>query len=205
MKKLGNDHRTQVTKMLIRRAFTELLKQKPMQSISIKELCEKAGINRGTFYGHYTDIYDLLEQLEDEMLADFEKSLEPLLTAKDRNLNPVEISTEIFQCIKDNSDLCTVTLGEFGDKKFAFKLLNIGREKCLQSYARYFKNTSPKKIECFYYFVSAGCIGLLQKWISDGMTTSANEIAQMAEGIMLHGIGFLAEKAGGAEDTGETK
>ena len=43
------DHRTRVTKMLIRKAFTDLLKQKPIQSISIKELCESAGINRGTF------------------------------------------------------------------------------------------------------------------------------------------------------------
>lgn len=43
--------------MLIRREFLELLRTKPMQSISIKELCTAAGINRGTFYSHYTDIY----------------------------------------------------------------------------------------------------------------------------------------------------
>ncbi|MFR9208180.1 MAG: TetR/AcrR family transcriptional regulator [Lachnospiraceae bacterium] len=60
------DHRTRVTKMLIRKAFTDLLKQKPIQSISIKELCESAGINRGTFYSHYSDIYDLLKQIEDD-------------------------------------------------------------------------------------------------------------------------------------------
>ena len=62
MKKLTNDHRTRVTKMLIRKAFTSLLSQKPIQSISVKELCELAGINRGTFYSHYTDIYDLLRK-----------------------------------------------------------------------------------------------------------------------------------------------
>lgn len=38
--------------MLIRRAFTTLLRQKPIQSISVKELCELAEINRGTFYAH---------------------------------------------------------------------------------------------------------------------------------------------------------
>ena len=63
------DHRIRVTKMLIRRALTDLLRQKPIQSISIKELCETAGINRGTFYAHYTDIYDLRKQIEDDMLA----------------------------------------------------------------------------------------------------------------------------------------
>ena len=50
---IRDSHRTRVTKMLIRRAFTDLLRVKPVQSISIKELCEKAGVNRGTFYAHY--------------------------------------------------------------------------------------------------------------------------------------------------------
>lgn len=43
------DHRSRVTRMLIRRAFTDLLGQKPIESISVKELCAAAGINRGTF------------------------------------------------------------------------------------------------------------------------------------------------------------
>lgn len=71
MKTTGNDHRVRVTKMLIRRAFTGLLSIKPIQSISIKELCEQAGINRGTFYTHYQDIYDLLADVENEMKQDF--------------------------------------------------------------------------------------------------------------------------------------
>ena len=49
MKSSGADHRTRVTKMLIRKALMELLSKKPIQSISIKELCETAAINRGTF------------------------------------------------------------------------------------------------------------------------------------------------------------
>mgnify|MGYP002917598254 FL=1 len=61
---------------MIRKAFMDLLKQKPIQSISIRELCETAGINRGTFYTHYADIYDLMQRIEEEMLADFEKALE---------------------------------------------------------------------------------------------------------------------------------
>ena len=52
MKNVTNDRRTRVTRLLIRRAFTELLRRKPIQSITVKELCEEAGINRGTFYLH---------------------------------------------------------------------------------------------------------------------------------------------------------
>lgn len=191
MKKDGKDHRTRVTQLLIRKAFTELLKTKPIQSISIKELCEEAGINRGTFYTHYSDIYQLLHKIEDEMLVDFEKSLEPMLSAENKQLNPVELSTEIFQCLKDNSDVCIMTLGDYGDKEFALKLINIGREKCVETYSRYFKNTTPQQIEYFYAFASAGCMGLLQKWVADGMSCSAAEMAQMAESLMIHGVGFF--------------
>ena len=191
MKTNNGDHRTRVTRMLIRKSFTNLLRQKPIQSISIKELCTDAGINRGTFYSHYTDIYDLLAKMEEEMMEDFKQALEPLLSIEGGELNPVKITTSIFQCLKDNADLCTVTLGEYGDKDFAVRLITMGRERCVQAYSRFFVSATPKQIEFFYAFVSEGCIGLLRKWLEEGMTTSAEEIATMAENIMVHGMGAL--------------
>ena len=93
--------------------------------------------------------------------------------------------------LKENVDICTVTLGDFGDKEFALRLINLGREKCVETYSRYFETATPKQIEFFYAFVSAGCIGLLQKWLAEGMVTSAEEIAEMAENIMMFGMGAL--------------
>lgn len=185
------DHRTRVTRMLIRRAFMELLKKKPIQSISIKELCETAGINRGTFYAHYTDIYDLLGKVEEEMMKDFARALEPLLSTEKSQLTPVKITTGIFQCLKDNADLCTVTLSDYGDKAFALRLINVGRERCVEAYSRYFVHATPKQIEYYYAFVSAGCIGLLRKWLDEGMTSSAEEMATMAENMMMYGMDWL--------------
>lgn len=186
-----DDHRRRVTKLLIRKSFTGLLKQKPIQSISIKELCEAAGINRGTFYAHYTDIYDLLAKMEEDMAQDFQRALEPLLATQGGDLTPVKITAGIFQCLKDNADICTVTLGDYGDKAFAWRLINLGREKCLETYSRFFAGATPKQIEFFYAFVSAGCIGLLQKWLAEGMATGADEVAAMAENIMMYGMGAL--------------
>lgn len=178
--------------MLIRRAFTTLLRQKPIQSISVKELCELAEINRGTFYAHYTDIYDRGTD-ELEMQTDFAKALEPLLSLDDSQLTPIQVTAGIFQCLADNSDLCVVTLGDYGDKAFAMRLLNMGREKCMESYTRYFEGVSPSKVEYYYAFVSSGCIGLLQKWLADGMVVPAEEIARMAEELMLRSVGFLRD------------
>lgn len=191
MKPTANDHRTRVTRMLVRRALTDLLRTKPIQSISVKELCEAAGINRSTFYTHYTDIYDLMHQMEEEMLADFKSALEPLLSADAHNRTLTQVTTRIFQCLKENADICTVTLGDYGDKRFALRLIMLGRDTCMETYSRFFSGATPKQIDYFYAFVSAGCIGLLQKWLQDGMGASAAEVASMAENIMLYGVEAL--------------
>ena len=191
MKKVTNDHRTRVTKMLIRRAFLELLRQKPLAAISVKELCELAGIHRGTFYTHYEDTYDLLHQLEEEMLTDFQAALAPLLEAEP--FDPVKVNIGIFRCLQENSDLCTVTLGDYGDKRFARRLLSLGREKCMEAYLRYFHGATPRQVEYYYAFVSEGCIGLLRKWLDDGMRESAEEIAHIAEEIMLYGLALFEQ------------
>jgi AcrR family transcriptional regulator len=184
------DHRIRVTRMLIRKALTDLLQKKPLQSITIKELCAAAGINRGTFYAHYTDIYDLIEKVEAEMFRDLQKAMEPLFSTEEE-LSPVRIITGVFQCLKDNADICAVTLGDFGDKNFALKVIQFGQEKCIAFYSQFFEGVSAKQIEYFYAFVSAGCISLLKKWLTEDMADSAEDIAHIVENIILHGIGFL--------------
>ena len=185
------DHRTRVTKILLRRAFTDLLRQKPIQSISVKELCEAAGINRGTFYAHYTDVYDLRRQMEEEMLADFQEALEPLLSGDGGDPTPLKITAGIFQCLKDNADVCAMTVGPHGDKEFATRLINLGREKYVEGYRRYFASATPGQLDCYYAFVCGGCISLLEKWLADGMNPGAEEMAGVGEGSMVQGIGCL--------------
>ncbi|MEG2701347.1 MAG: TetR/AcrR family transcriptional regulator [Clostridia bacterium] len=184
------DHRVRVTRMLIRKAFMQLLSQKPIQSISIKELCELAGVNRGTFYAHYQDIYDLRGQIEQEMYEDIQRTLSPLL-GQNASATPMEITTGIFQWMKENSDMCAMAMSKYGDKEFLAKVLDMGRVVCKESYHHSFKRASPERIEWFYEYASAGCIGLLQKWLAEDMETPAKEVASMAEDMIVSGLGFL--------------
>ncbi|MEF9878183.1 MAG: TetR/AcrR family transcriptional regulator [Clostridia bacterium] len=190
MKTDGMDHRVRVTQELIRKAFTELFTKKPIQSISIKELCERAGINRGTFYAHYQDIYDLRDQMQEDMYRDIQQTLSPLL-GEDAHASQMEITVGVFQWMKENSDLCAMVLGEYGDKAFLLKVINLGRIVCKDNYLRSFTNASPERIEWFYAFASSGCIGLLRKWLLENMETPAREIAGMAEQLIVNGLGYL--------------
>jgi len=64
------DLRIQKTLRNIREAFIGLAKEKPMDDITVKELCERALINKATFYLHYENLNELIVMLEDEYVKD---------------------------------------------------------------------------------------------------------------------------------------
>lgn len=72
----AQDRRVLKTKAQLRTALTGLLEKKPLQEITVKELCEACNINRGTFYLHYPDVRALLDEIVNELMAQFEDMLE---------------------------------------------------------------------------------------------------------------------------------
>ena len=68
MRSFYNDERVIKTKKLIKTALSELIQEKGFDHVSITDLTQRANINRGTFYLHYQDKYDLLEKFENEVL-----------------------------------------------------------------------------------------------------------------------------------------
>ncbi len=68
-------NKTPKSKKRIINAFIELRAKKPLEKITVIELCEKADVNKSTFYTYYHDIYDLSDQLEEEMMQSIINSL----------------------------------------------------------------------------------------------------------------------------------
>ena len=72
MKNKTTDRRIRKTKNAIKNGLAELLLEKSIGDISVRELTEKVDLNRGTFYLHYKDIFDLVEQIETEMFEELQ-------------------------------------------------------------------------------------------------------------------------------------
>lgn len=72
------DRRIEKTRASIINTFLELRASKDLERITVKELCEKADINKSTFYAHFRDIYALSEELESQLAEDMIKGLSPL-------------------------------------------------------------------------------------------------------------------------------
>ena len=69
MKANSQDRRVRRTKTLLQKTLVELMLEKEVSQISVKELTQRADVNRSTFYLHYLGIYDMLEQMENEFVG----------------------------------------------------------------------------------------------------------------------------------------
>ena len=154
------DRRIRKTKQQLQEGFIHLRKTKSIKYITVKELCELTDLNRGTFYLHYRDIYDLSEQMENEIILKFEELLN-LSTAEVAN-NPQLVICKTFELIKQNADFCTCLLSNNGEMTFFNKLKTIIRDACFKYWTELFSR--PKKVETFDYFFNFmlyGCIMVL--------------------------------------------
>ena len=173
------DRRIRKTKQQLQEGFIHLRKTKNIKYITVKELCELTDLNRGTFYLHYRDIYDLSEQMENEIILKFEELLN-LSTAEVAN-NPQLVICKTFELIKHN-----------GEMTFFNKLKTIIRDACFKYWTELFSR--PKKVETFDYFFNFmlyGCIGLIESWLNNGLKESPKEMAQLASKVMLNGVAVL--------------
>ncbi|WP_445486816.1 TetR/AcrR family transcriptional regulator [Niallia sp. 03133] len=181
------DRRVLRTKRMIRDALTELMENKGFDGITVRDLTEKADINRGTFYLHYRDKYDLLEQSEEEILAVLkikqsrmkELSIEDVYEYHAKN-EPLPFVVQVFEYLKENAAFMRVVLGPKGDPSFQEKLKDVMKNNLLL----HIINKTKKEellvpIEIFSAYVMAAHIGVIQHWLNSGMEESPEEIASI--------------------------
>jgi AcrR family transcriptional regulator len=90
--------------MVLRDSAIELMRQKPITQISIKEIYALAGIGRTTFYAHYNNQYGLLRQIEEQTLVELEKIVQPHINAaqKSKSKETLAVLRDILQYIAAN-------------------------------------------------------------------------------------------------------
>lgn len=178
------DRRVRKTRRALKEALTQKLKEKPIQAITVREIADEVDINRGTFYQHYRDIYDMLGQIEAELFEEFDELL------KNADRHHAEGIKETFigfiSLLKDNRDLVTVLLGSNGDPAFVDRVKALVRDHVIHDWVRVNSPEAMQYFDYFYEFVTAGCIGLFQKWLSSGAKESPEKLANMV-GVVLRG------------------
>ncbi|SCL85525.1 TetR/AcrR family transcriptional regulator [Sporanaerobacter sp. PP17-6a] len=190
---MGNestDRRVRKTKKLLRQGLTELLEEKSAKDITVRELSERVDINRGTFYLHYKDIFDMIEQIEKEMFKDFHNVL-ARHPSKSLNGKPLPMLIDVFRFVAENSDMCRVLTSKNGDMAFVNRLKDLVKHRCLNDWMEIFNTGKSQNFEYFYSFIVSGCIGLLQNWLENELKESPEHMASLAEQMIMTGIKVL--------------
>lgn len=128
------DLRVQRTKTNIRDAFIELRSRKPIEKITVKELAEAAFINKATFYQHYSDLYDLSESMEDELIDNIISSIPHPDTLLE---DPEEATLEIFDAFSSQTSLLEILFSGSRRSVLIAKLEGRIRDLILRRYPSY--------------------------------------------------------------------
>ena len=180
------DRRVRRTKKLLTQALTQLLQEKQINEITVKELTDLADMNRGTFYLYYKDMFDMLEKIEDGMFEALD-AIVSLHEHDDVSQLTKPILLDLFRFIEDNQEMCRVLLSPHGDMNFLHRLNEVVREKCLKAWPDIRKEKGEADFDYHYSFVVFGCAGIIRAWVNRNCPESAEKMAEMAYGMILRG------------------
>ncbi len=174
------DKRVKRTTEKLEKALLKLMKTKNIKKISVKELCDSAGINRGTFYLHYDNIFDILQSTQNKMINEFENNV-----SKYNNINiNLKVSdfehllNDIFNFFDKNSEICMILASDNGDNKFEAKLHDIFYSKMSP-----IKNILEEKDQIFfkyyYLFFVSGATTIILEWLKNGKKESPKKMTSL--------------------------
>ena len=180
------DRRVRRTKKLLTQALTQLLQEKQINEITVKELTDLADMNRGTFYLYYKDMFDMREKIEDGMFEALDEIVS-LHEHGDVSQQTKPILLDLFHFIEENQEMCRVLLSPHGDMNFLHRLNEVVREKCLKAWPDIRKEKGEADFDYHYSFVVFGCAGIIRAWVNRNCPESAEIMAEMAYGMILRG------------------
>ena len=113
------NQRVRLTKALLKNALIHILQKKPIEKITIYELCDQAQINRTTFYKYYGSQYDLLNDIENDLFSELDRHLAAIDQEELDNLK------QVMEYLLEEQEKCTVLINTVPDQEFSEKLFSL--------------------------------------------------------------------------------
>lgn len=161
-----NDRRVKKTNRALRDALIELLNSKRLNDITVKELTEKADINRSTFYFYYEDIYDMVDRFQEEIYEAFVENVVKPTTAMTCLEDYIEYIRRFFDFCRENKTQCEFVLRNDLNNRLIEKLRNVVLQNIPDS-AKEYPTASP--MHYLTVFAISGILGVVIDWMNDGM------------------------------------
>ena len=167
------DRRVRKTKKQLRGALTSLLLEKDISRVTVRDVADLADVNRGTFYAHYSDVYDLLHQLEDDLLRRLD-DVGSRHNARQSDGKTFRYLTDLFTLASEYSDIFYTLYYQY-----LYEFLSI------------FGGSESEKLDYCASFIVAGMCTLAKVWIENGMRETPEEMARLGGAFVMHGVEML--------------
>lgn len=177
------DRRIIRTKTAIREAFFALIEEMPADKISVRELCERANINRSSFYDHYLDYPDFLESIEREFAQKMFEQYDGLFT---REHNASEIMKKYLHLIRHSRET-RLLFSEAGGRSAVRIFEETLKEPTITAW-RQESGISQMHAEYLFRYINSGGFAVIQQWYESGFSQPEEEIQEILTKMITSGV-----------------
>lgn len=173
------DRRTMYSKKMIRESLYELMKEKPLNKISVTEICKKADVNRSTFYAYYTDIYDLHQQITKDFFSlqkNVIKHIKESITAKNAldeftYSDFYTITYYYLKTVEENTELYKFIFNQNANNSVHASFAKVTYHTIRDVLNPLIEENRAEELKQAFTFVAGGTTALIMKWVEKNCDT----------------------------------
>ena len=189
-----DERRVRKTKRAIRNAFAALLAEKDVNQITVKDIAERADINRKTFYNHYRGVYQVMDEIENSIVDDFDRMLREASGSIDLR-NPAMIYEKLTQLLQKDIDFYGNLLCMNGNNSLRDKLFSRLKAHALVSMQARLP-IAQQELELGIHFTFSGLMSVYQHWFQSDRTLSLDELTKTVSRLSFYGVSdFLSSSS----------
>ncbi len=186
------DPRTRKTKRAIRNAFAQLLSEKDMDEITVRDIAELAEINRKTFYRYYSGIYQVIDEIEDDIVQSFESVLGDINFRYELK-NPYLIFERLTAVINTDIDFYGHLLSVQKNASLVTKVIAMVKEHTKKAIMEQIEIDEDFADVILEYSIT-GMIAVYQQWFISGRRDSIGRLSDIINVLSFQGFtGALEE------------
>ncbi|ANY66205.1 hypothetical protein BBD42_06810 [Paenibacillus sp. BIHB 4019] len=170
-----NNRRTKYTTELIKQCFLALLETRKLPQITVTEICKQADINRGTFYLHYKDPYELFEVMQKEFNQELWETLQ-----KDQSPCAEDGSLiKLLNIIQEKKTIFRSMISDRGESSFLSEVLVEVHKDYLQRKGEDLNRKGSSAMDYSFTYMVHGSMGVIHQWLESNGEESPEAIARI--------------------------
>lgn len=182
-----NDRRVTKTKRAIRNAFVKLLSEKEFNEITVKDIADVADIDRKTLYNHYNGIYEIRDELENDLVDLLEQAVHELDFEKNIK-NPQHIFEILTDILNTNLELYEYLMKLNARSHVVRKIDTMLKYNVRKAMEKSDELTDTVYLDLCADFVTAGMLSVYQNWFNSDRSIPLGEVSKEVGRLVLYGL-----------------